>query len=120
MTDNCKDCLIMDALKLANRQQREIERLEALNDLNLTCSARKQEAIEHLEVELKAMRGAANSYKQHYGNMRMEIAREFADRLKKEINIRTTLSKEQDENIIWYIDNLLKEMEAENGSEASE
>ena len=38
-----------------------------------------------------------------------EAVKEFAERLKKEIDIRTTLSKEQDKNVLFLIDNLLKE-----------
>ena len=33
--------------------------------------------VERLEVELKAMRGAANSYKMHYENAKSEVAREI-------------------------------------------
>ncbi len=42
---------------------------------------RQQAESESLNTELKAMRGAANSYKLHYGNLKAEIVREFEDRL---------------------------------------
>lgn len=107
-----KPCLQLkrDALDLIKRQQAEIERLTAQNGVNETCSARKQEAIEHLETELKAMRGAANSYKLHYGNLRMEIVREFADRLKESLH---SVPSVYNSHFGRMIDNLLKEMEKE-------
>ena len=73
---------------------------ESADLFNMFCEAKKE--VEKL-----------HPYKLHYGNLRMEIAREFADRLKNKINITTTLSKEQDKNIIRYIDNILEEMENE-------
>lgn len=42
-----------------------------------------------------------------------EAIKEFAERLKNEINIRTTYSREQDKNVMRMIDNLLKEMVGE-------
>lgn len=38
---------------------------------------------------------------------------EFAKRLENEINIRTTLSRKQDKNVIHMMNNLLKEMVGE-------
>lgn len=42
-----------------------------------------------------------------------EAYKEFADRLENEINYRTTLSRQQDKNVIHIIHNLLKEMVGE-------
>nr|DAG64793.1 MAG TPA: hypothetical protein [Caudoviricetes sp.] len=39
-----------------------------------------------------------------------EAYKEFAERLENEINRRTTLSRQQDKNVIHIIHNLLKEM----------
>ncbi len=38
--------------------------------------------VTRLETELKAMRGAANSYKIHYEKARSEAIKEFAERLR--------------------------------------
>ena len=112
----CFSRLAHDAICIIKRQQAEIERVTInMNAFGLGMK-REKERADNAEAELDKLQ----PYKLHYGNLRMEIAREFADRLKKEIIIRATLSKEQDKNIIWYIDNFLEEMEAENGSEASE
>ena len=43
-------------------------------------------------------------------NSEIRIIKEFAERLKNEINIRTTYSREQDKNVMRMIDNLVKEM----------
>ena len=99
----------------------EIERLTALNGVNETCSARKQETIERLEVELKAMRGAANGYKAeaeklhpyklHYGNLKAEIVREVCDRVK---DIIPAIDDPYIESMVEeHINDLLKEMEKE-------
>ena len=45
-----------------------------------------------------------------YHVIKAEAYKEFAERLKEEINVRTTFSKEQDKNVLSYIDNLLKEL----------
>ena len=47
--DECRACLITDALSLINRQKAEIDEFQRRNS--------------ELDIELKAMRGAANSYK---------------------------------------------------------
>lgn len=60
----------------------------------------------------------AEKTKQHYANLyeeakdilKTEAYKEFAERLKNEINIRTTYSREQDKNVMRMIDNLVKEM----------
>ncbi len=83
----------------------------------------KRAEIERLNVELKAMRGAANSYKLHYGNMKAEVAREVLDRVTDAIVQNTYPSFDKDGKPInvWKtasgyraIDALRKEMESEN------
>ena len=124
----------LDKLEEHSRQQAEIERLRRAilsnqNAFREECWKNDclEVDIENLKVELKAMRGAANGYKAeaeklhpyklHYGNLKTEIIREFADRLKAKgvTAFRGGLVVTGNN-----IDNLLKEMEAENGSEASE
>ena len=45
--------------------------------------------------------------------IKSEAYKEFAKKLKNEINIRTTYSREQDKNVMRMIDNLVKEMVGE-------
>ena len=123
-SENCRGCpyrngechrgnpMIRDALDLIKRQQAKIEMLKAQNGVYETCADHKQKSIECLEIELKAVRGIANSYKLHYGNLKMEIAREVCDRLKAKENKRNWIIGIMPEEI----DSLIKEMESENES----
>lgn len=79
-SENCRGCpyrngkchqgnpMIRDALDLIKRQQAEIEHFREVTKMV------KSEAITEYEEKL-------HPYKLHYGNLRMEIAREFADRI---------------------------------------
>lgn len=109
----------------------EIYKLESALDL----INRQKAEYENLDTKLKAMRGAANSYKAENerlneiiknchkeilqkcdscnNRIKTEAYKEFAERLKNEINVRTTLSREQDKNVIHMMYNLLKEMVGE-------
>lgn len=82
--EDCAKRNTIDALALINRQRAEIERLRKYY------------------------------FTHDYHECHNEAIKEFAERLKKEINVRTTLSKEQDKNILFYIDTLVKEMTEEN------
>ena len=84
----CEQQVAKDVLSLINRQKEEIERLKN-RDLHVEVS-------EKLEREIKA-----------------EAVKEFAERLKKEIDIRPTYSREQNKYVVFLIDNLLKEMVGE-------
>lgn len=53
---------------------------------------------------------AAYTYADNIDKAKAEAIKAFVERLKSEINVRTTLSKEQDKIILCYIDNLVKEM----------
>ena len=77
--------LYADALDLINRQQAEIEKLK---------------------IENQALRMAANSYKLHYNEAKVEAVKEFADRLKKECIIDRGYEILQE----GTIDDLVKEM----------
>ncbi len=110
--NTCLYSLKASALDLIKRQQAEIEMLKAQNGVYETCIDHKQKSIESLEIELKAVRGVANSYKLHYGNLKMEIAREVCDRLKAKGNKRNWIIGIMPEEI----DSLIKEMESENES----
>ena len=70
-----------------------------------------------LEIELEAMRSAANSLKMHYENARAEAIKEFAVRLKDSYWDMPTMYDEEDECDYVYtesfdelIDNLVAEM----------
>lgn len=65
---------------------------------------RQKAEIERLKVDLQSMRNAANSYKMHYENAKVEAVKEFWDRLKAQNTI--------DKRIISFKsgDNLVKEM----------
>lgn len=88
-TCNCEKITANAALDLISRQKAEIEKLNgelihALSELSLILAS--------LNI------AKAKAYK------------EFEARLENEINIRTTLSREQDKNVIHMMHNLLKEM----------
>ena len=94
----CKDCCckqcdeepnFQEAIDLINRQKAEIERLEKV------LNGRDQ---------------LVNALNKCYKQAKSEAVKEFAEKLKNEINIRTTYSREQDKNVMRMIDNLVKEM----------
>lgn len=82
----CKDKLEEGILDLINRQKTEIERLE---------------------VELKVMRGAANSYKMHHKSAKTEAVKEFAERLHEKLFAVPTI---YNSHFGRMVDNLVKEM----------
>ena len=75
------------ALDLINRQKAEIERLEKV------LNGRDQ---------------LVNALNKCYKQAKSEAVKEFSEKLKNEINIRTTYSREQDKNVIRMIDNLIE------------
>lgn len=121
----CFSRLAHDTIHLIKRLQAEKADERAKKEMFIEIVARQDKEIANLEVELKAMRAAANGYKAeveklhpyklHYGNLRMEIAREFADRLKAEAWIMQYCEDGVINRLIseTNIDNLLKEMEKE-------
>ena len=76
-----------------------IKRLGEYEDTGLT-----PEEIENLKVELKAMRGAANSLKLHYQQAKSEAIKEFARELKCGVPQETGVIRCRD------VDELVKEM----------
>ena len=118
---------LVDIIDLINRQQAEIERLQnALFKQEDTM----QMIIKERDAEIESLKNdLAKEFTCFVGsphkvescpffdeleNERAEAVKEFAERLKNEITIRTTHSKEQDELVLFYIDNLVKEMVGEN------
>ena len=74
--------------------------------------------IENLNIELQAMRGAANSYKMRYETARAEAIKEFAERAKEKMNNLARMEYGSDEIYFLvgksFIDNLVKEILEEN------
>lgn len=102
MFGGCEEIILTErVLDLINRQKAEIKKLKSENEiLSRNADNAFQEGLnecrELFEPEIKA-----------------EAYKEFAERLKKEINCRTTLSREQDKNVIHIMYNLLKQMVGE-------
>lgn len=102
-------------------------------DINVTDSAlglinRQKAQIARLEIELKAMRGAANSYKKWYHETKFKAIKEFAERFENALDKRLgediPICGDRDNvycvvsDIYDVINNLAKEMtEAENERE---
>lgn len=89
------------ALDLINRQKAEIEKLKSENDI---LSRNADNAFQEGLNECRELFEPA---------IKSEAYKEFAEKLENEINCRTTLSREQDKNVIHIMHNLLKEMVGE-------
>lgn len=94
--DGYADLLYLSALSASKRIVRKAE--EEIK--------RKQEEIERLKATVDSFTDIGKLYSE----IKAEAIKEFAERLKNEINIRTTYSREQDKNVMRMIDNLIKEM----------
>lgn len=82
------------------------DRIESLcNEIN-----RREAEIERLQKENERFEKEFDSY---YARVKSEARKELAERLKAEIDIRPTHSKEQNKYVFFLIDNLVKEMEQE-------
>ena len=86
----CSSVLLQDAIDLHARQQAEIEMLKKGKD-------------EYAYLYDKHINTA-------FSHIKTEAIKEFAERLKTEIDIRPTHSKKQNEYVFFLIDNLVKEM----------
>lgn len=111
--DNCVNELMRNALDLIKRQKAEIAVLTTAVDnstkefLKLHDEYQDQkEEIERLNIELDAMRGAANSYKMRYEKAKAEAIKDFAER------VITLIYSVDDINPVteWQIDNIVAEM----------
>ena len=107
----CKEYLLQDAINELNRLQAENE--ELVHKLEcLLCHSTGGKLSKHT-YPLDAMERCVNDTIQEYcEEAQAEARKEFAEKLIKEINVRTTFSKKQDKNVLFYIDNLLKELES--------
>lgn len=108
---------ISRALNLIKRQQAEFEKKDRI----LESYALQYGTAVDKERIIKAEVEKLHPYKLHYGNLRMEIAREVCDRLKAESGYSASADADGEEiygtRVYWvseeHLDNLLKEMEKE-------
>lgn len=91
------------ALDLINRQKAEIERLKECPKCVYEYDG---------EVTEYCVQSPCSNFKT-VEQIKAEAYKEFAEKLENEINCRTTLSRQQDKNVIHIIHNLLKEMAGE-------
>ena len=99
--------IVRKAEEEITRQQTEIESLKENRDELWEIHCRdtercleRMDEIDALKEELKTVKATA--------------VKEFAERLKEEIDIRPTHSNEQNKYVCFLIDNLVKEMAGEN------
>ena len=98
--DGTKFVSTQEVLDLITRQQAEIERLKECPKCVYEYDG---ETMEY------CVQGPCPNFKT-VEQIKSEAVKEFAERLKNEINIRTTYSREQDKNVMRMIDNLVKEL----------
>ena len=99
------------AIQKENRESKaEVERLKRELDLVIenSISARYPHCV--LCGNGAILTKSLEEYDELIADISAEAYKEFAERLKEEINVRTTFSKEQDKNVLIYIDNILKEL----------
>ena len=106
------------ALDLINRQKAEIERLKKEVNLVSILFQDVQERTEEYRLKIENFQNVISNQQIEISvkiekQIKAEAYREFAEKLENEINCRTTLSREQDKNVIHIIHNLLKEMVGE-------
>lgn len=113
-SDRCRECTLEEegfceeelqdlVLDLINRQKSEIERLKECPKCVYEYDG---------EVTEYCVQGPCPNFKT-VEQIKAEAYKEFAEKLENEINCRTTLSRQQDKNVVHIIHNLLKEMVGE-------
>ena len=105
---NDSNRIVRKAEEEINHQQEEIEKLKKeidSYDVFYFCSYSGCES-----ASTDCWKTCPNSI---YNKTRTEAYKEFAEKLENKINCRTTLSRQQDKNVIHIIHNLLKEMVGE-------
>ena len=108
------DILEKDALALINRQQAEIERLKTKCENTQIGYNFAEDEIKNLKKDKYKLQKALNQSEDYRVIAKAEAVKEFAERLKKEIDIRPTYSREQNKYVVFLIDNLVKEMVGDN------
>ena len=97
-------------LNFINRQKAIIEKSEKVEHFADKTIETANAEIERLEKELMKCKLEKEMLYQTVEEIKSEAIKEFAEKLENEINCRTTLSRQQDKNVIHIIHNLLKEM----------
>ena len=131
-TCNCSQITANAALDLINRQKAEIEKLEKENTVFGEIIKKQDDEISALRKDLLKRENLEESFSKSVKQFdkrlektvkleRAEAVKEFAEKLKNEINIRTTYSREQDKNVMRMIDNLIfgNLKDGESGAELS-
>ena len=109
-------------------KQDEVNRAATMREKTLQIVENLQSENERLEKEAKDKERAYNDefclrkewqtkcqeLLKEKQTTKSEAYKEFAERLKNEIDIRTTCSREQDKNVMRMIDNLVKELVSES------
>ena len=102
------------ALDLINRQKSEIDSAKAKIEICAEVIERQDKEIERLQKKVEELSEVlSDSIRIRYKEAQSEAVKEFAERLKTEIDIRPTHSKKQNECVFFLIDNLVKEMVGE-------
>ena len=83
MTDNEIIKCLEQAIDKYNKNEIFVDNIR-LDKLSLDIIKQKQAEIEKLKIENKSLRSAANSYKLHYNNARIEAVKELIEKLTKE------------------------------------
>lgn len=94
-----------------NDDEQECEGIDYTATLDLIN--RQKTEIERLRKEANLVSILFQDLQERMNDIKAEAYKEFAEKLENEINCRTTLSREQDKNVIHIMHNLLKEMVGE-------
>ena len=105
MTDNEIIKYLEQAIDEYDKNEISISNIR-IDKLSLDLITRQQEEIDRLKATVDSFTYIGKLYSE----IKAEAIKEFAERLKNEINIRTTYSREQDKNVMRMIDNLVKEL----------
>ena len=110
------ECCLCDNSECLQCQNKELCRIECdeLATKTIDLITRQQAENETLKTLNGRLVVLGDRFRSELKTAKAEAYKEFAERLKNEINIRTTYSREQDKNVMRMIDNLVKEMVGEN------
>ena len=109
MTDNEIIKYLVQAVDEYDKNEISISNIR-LDKLSLDLINRQKAEIDNLRADLKRVCAERDAHICTNNFIKAEAIKEFAERLKNEINIRTTYSREQDKNVMRMIDNLVKEI----------
>ena len=105
------------AIDLINRQKSEIDRLKTENKIYIEANQVIGYQRDQRDKEIDELQKQIDGLDVRENKIKSEAYKEFAEKLENEINMRTSLSIEQDKNVIRIIHNLLKETVGEEKQE---